>query len=218
MLFLAEQSVQATFDPFLGSRDPFFGRDTLNLGGRRHENIFSRTTLILIYIYIYIFYSILFFLIITRIRHRPHRGLYTYRRTTTMSYNLGGVDLIAISTLAIKVYRAYKDAPGNYKDISEEVKALHIIIEGGVQHFERTTLSCSQRQKGKEILQGCQSVLEELDALIEEYQSLVSARRRQVFTRIKLGMEDITTLRTRLTLNTTLLNGFIQRLVSSIPF
>ena len=131
-----------------------------------------------------------------------------------MSYGYAVGDLIAVSTLALKVYTTFKDAPGDYKHISEEVKSLHIIIEVGKQHLERATLSCSQQQKGNEVLQGCQSVLEDLDAFIEKYKSLASASKHHVFTRVKFGMDDITTLRTRLISNTTLLNGFISRFVS----
>ena len=136
---------------------------------------------------------------------------------STMSFGYGVGDFLALSTLALNVYTAYVDAPGDYKNISEEVKSLHIIIEEGAQHFERTILSCSQQQKGKDILQGCQSVLEDLGAFIEKYKSLASTNKNQIFTRVKLGMKDITPLRTRLISNTILLNGFIQRFVVPDP-
>ena len=130
-----------------------------------------------------------------------------------MSFGFGVGDFITISTLAVKVITAYKDAPSEYKNISEEVKSLHIIINRGVKHFERLSPCEGEWQEGMEILQGCQSVLEDLDALIEKYQGLASVNKRQVFARVKIGMEDITALRTRLISNTTLLNSFIQRFV-----
>ena len=120
-------------------------------------------------------------------------------------------DIMAISELAVKVYTAYKDAPGDYSNISDEVKSLDIIINNAAQHFKSTTLSDSKRLKGQEVLRGCQKVLEDLNSLIVKYNSLASASTSRVFTRIKLGTEDIATLRARLTSNTTLLNGFIQR-------
>ena len=58
-------------------------------------------------------------------------------------------------------------------------------------------------------MEGCQNVL------IDEYNALAptnATNASQVFRRIKLGTEDIVTLRARLTSNTTLLNSFIQRL------
>ena len=122
----------------------------------------------------------------------------------------GGGDIIAISQLAVKVYTAYKDAPINYKNISEEVKSLQMMVMKAGQHLKSTTLSDNNRQLGQEVLRSCQSVLEDLNSLIKEYNS-VSANTHQVFKRVRLGAEDITTLRARLISNTGLLNGFIQR-------
>ena len=128
-----------------------------------------------------------------------------------MTFGCGAGDILAISQLAEKVYTAYRDAPGDYRNISDEVKSLHIIIKKAAQHFESTTLSTSSRQEGQEVLKGCQNVLVDLDSLTNKYNSLASASTGQVLQRIKLGTEDIATLRARLTSNTTLLSSFIQR-------
>ena len=130
-----------------------------------------------------------------------------------MSFGYGVGDIMAISGLALKVYSAYKDAPDDYRNISDEVKSLHIIINKAATHFDSTTLSDSNRQDGQEVLKGCRNVLEDLDTLIIKYNSLASGSTSssQVIQRFKLGTEDIATLRARLTSNTTLLNGFIQR-------
>ena len=124
-------------------------------------------------------------------------------------YGVG--DIIAISQLAVKVYTAYQDAPKNYRCICGEVKSLEIIINKAILHIESTTLSDDDRREGQEVLQGCQSVLEDLNSLIEKY-NLASVRRSQIVKRVKLSKEDITTLRARLISNTNLLNGFIQGL------
>ena len=124
-------------------------------------------------------------------------------------YGVG--DIIVVSQLAVKVYTAYKDAPKNYRYICEEVKSLEIIINKAILHIGSTTLSDDDRQNGQEVLKGCQSVLEDLNSLIENY-NLASVRRSQIVKRVKLSKEDITTLRARLVSNTNLLNGFIQRL------
>ena len=128
-----------------------------------------------------------------------------------MSFGWGVGDIIAISQLAVKVYGAYKDAPTNYRHISEEVKSLEIRINKAKQLFKSSTLSDNDRQEGQEVLKGCQSILEDLNSLIEKYHSIASSNKQQAFKRVKLGTEDITTLRARLISNTGLLNGFIQR-------
>ena len=122
-----------------------------------------------------------------------------------------GVDITAISALAVRVYTAYEDAPGDYRGISDEVKSLHIIINQAAQHFGNANLSNSRRQGGQEVLEGCQNVLEDLDSLILRSNALASARTSQVPQGVGLGAGDIATLRARLTSNTSLLNGFIQR-------
>ena len=128
-----------------------------------------------------------------------------------MSFGYGVGDIMAISRLAVKVYTAYKDAPDDYRNISDEVVSLDIIIKKAARHFESTTLSHDEQQEGLEVLKGCENVLKDLDSLIGKYQSLASISTSQVLQRVKLGTEDIATLRARLISNTGLLNGFIQR-------
>ena len=127
----------------------------------------------------------------------------------SLGYSVG--DFIAISQLAIKVYTAYKDAPDIYGNISDEVAGLQVLIDKVEQQFKSTTISSNDRHNGQKILKGCQSVLEDLNSLIEKYKSLASTNKRLFFKRVKLGMEDITTLRSRLISNTTLLSSFIRR-------
>ena len=129
-----------------------------------------------------------------------------------MSFGWGVGDILAISRLAVKVYTAYKDAPDDYRHISDEVKSLQIIVNKAATHFQSTTLDNNSRQEGQEVLRGCQNVLEDLNSLIEKYNSLASAKTGQILKRVKLGTEDIATLRARLISNIGLLNGFIRRL------
>ena len=131
-----------------------------------------------------------------------------------MSFGWGVGDIMAISKLAIRVYSAYKDAPNDYKNIAEEVNSLQIMINKAAQHFKSTTLTDNDRKEGQEVLKGCQSVLEDLSSLIEEYSGLASSSNGgQIFKKVKLGTEDIATLRARLTSNATLLGSFIRRFV-----
>ena len=72
-------------------------------------------------------------------------------------------------------------------------------------------LSDDERAEGRKVLKGCQSILLELNSLIEEYNSLAPTNSCQVLKRVEFGGEDIATLRSRLISNTVLLNGFTQR-------
>ncbi|RPB18679.1 hypothetical protein L211DRAFT_796001 [Terfezia boudieri ATCC MYA-4762] len=125
-----------------------------------------------------------------------------------MSFGIG--DFLAVSNLVLKVYNEYKDAPENFRNLSNEIKSLHIIIDG---QFQDKTLNPNEEMQLQEILQGCTNVLEDLDKLRIKYMSLGSApgSSAQAIDRIKWIQEDIVELRARLTSNTTLLNTFITR-------
>ena len=122
----------------------------------------------------------------------------------------GAGDIIAVSQLVATVYAAYKQAPKDYRDICGEVKLLKMKINKAIPHIQGTTLSDDDRQEGQEILTSCQSVLEDLNSLIEKY-SLASAKSGQIVKKVQFGTEDIAALRGRLSLNIGLLDSFIQR-------
>ena len=130
-----------------------------------------------------------------------------------MSYGYGVGDFIAVSKLAWDVYIAYKDAPEDFRNISDEIKSLHIIVERNKVKFQDKTLTPDEQAQLRDILQGCTNVLEDLDRLRTKYMRLASAQgsNSQAIDRIKWTQENIPELRARLTSNTTLLNTFIAR-------
>lgn len=69
------------------------------------------------------------------------------------------------------MYTAYKD----YKDASDEVKSLHIIVDRHKDEFLDKILNPDEEIQLREILQGCTNVLEDLDRLRVKYMSLGSA-------------------------------------------
>ena len=113
-----------------------------------------------------------------------------------MSLGYSVDDFIAISQLAIKVYTAYKDVPDIYGYIiADEVAELQVLIDRVEQQFKSATISNNERRDGQKVLEGCQSVLEDLNFLVEMYKIQASTNKRLVFKRVKLGMEDIAALR-----------------------
>jgi len=130
-----------------------------------------------------------------------------------MSFGVGVGDFLAVSRLALDVYTAYKDAPEDFRNISDEIKSLHIIIDRNKDKFQDKTLNSDDQIQLREILQGCTNVLRDLDKLHIKYMSLGSARgsSSQAIDRIKWSQENISELRARLTSNATLLSVFITR-------
>ena len=130
-----------------------------------------------------------------------------------MSFGFGVGDFIAVSKLAWDVYTAYKDAPEDFRNISDEIKSLHIIVDRSKDKFQDKALNSDEQVQLQEILQGCTNVLKDLDKLYIKYKSLGSAQgsSSRATDRIKWRQENIAELRARLTSNTTLLSAFIAR-------
>ena len=122
-------------------------------------------------------------------------------------------DIIAITGLAVRVSIAYKDAQVDYRNISEKVAALKLLIDKAAPHFKSMSISLEEYHHGEQVLKDCQSVLEDLDYFIEKYKRLASINKRLVLNRVKLGKKDITALEVQLVSNTMLLNGFVRRCV-----
>ena len=130
-----------------------------------------------------------------------------------MSFGYGVGDFLAVSKLSWDVYTAFKDAPGGFRNISDEIKSLHIIVDKNKHKFQDKTLNSYEQAQLQEILQGCTNVLGDLDKLHTKYMRLGSAQSSssQAIDRIKWTQENIAELRARLTSNTMLLNTFITR-------
>ena len=125
-----------------------------------------------------------------------------------MSYGYGVGDFIAVPKLVWNVCTVYKDAPGDFRNISDEIKSLHIIVDRLKDKFQNKTLTSDKQAQLRDILQGCAGVLEELRT---KYTRVGSAQSLQAIGYIKWTQENIAELRARLTSNITLLNAFIAR-------
>ena len=126
-------------------------------------------------------------------------------------------DIIAIAGLAVRVSIDYKDAPIEYRHISDEVASLKLLVEKIGPHFKGTVISQEDYHYGEKVLRDCQSVLKDLNSFIARYKRRVSINRRFTFEGAKLGKDDIASLQVRLTSGTVLLNGFIRRCVVHCP-
>jgi len=124
-------------------------------------------------------------------------------------------DFLGVAKLACTVYNGYKDAPGDFKDLSDEIKSLHNIVNSDILKaiFRGPNLTSEDRERLQEMLQGCENVLKDLDKLLTKYKRLESPQGSSLraLDRVRWVQEDIGKLRARLTSNTTLLNTLIAR-------
>ena len=134
-----------------------------------------------------------------------------------MSFGYGIGDLVAVGTLAWKVYKSCKDAPGDFKNISQEVSALHLVIKEFEETLSDQAFSNPQQEQLKVVGDGCCSTLQDLQKLIEKYDRL-GTKSRRAWDRMGWGVQPIPELRSRLTSNTVLLTAFIRYLHLYLDF
>jgi len=120
-------------------------------------------------------------------------------------------DFLWIEELAWTVYNGYKDAPGDFGNLSDEIKSLHNRVNSDILTVKN--LTSEEQEKLGEILQECTNVLMDLDNLLTKYRRLGSPEGSSLraLDRAGWGQEDIVELRARLNSNTTLLNTFVTR-------
>lgn len=130
------------------------------------------------------------------------------RLTQAMSFGFAVGDFVVLGQLAWKVYRTCKDAPESFKNISQEVSSLHLVLKEVEETYSGATLSANQQSRLRNIGNGCRAVLEDLQGIIDRYNSL--GRSKRTWDRLGWGSNDIAELRSRLVSNTTFLTAFMK--------
>ena len=131
-----------------------------------------------------------------------------------MSFGFGVGDFLAVGRLSWSVYKKCKDSPGNYKELSSEVGALHNVINETEELLSQQDLTAKQKDKLNVSRVGCEDVLKDLDKLLAKYESL-GTKSQRTFDRMGYGLQDINGIRIRLTSNVTLLDAFNNAYVKS---
>lgn len=128
-----------------------------------------------------------------------------------MSFGVSVGDFTVLGQLAWKLYRTCKDAPESFQDTSQEVLSLFVILKESEEIYSGTLLSATQRSRLEDIRNECHAVLEELQGILDNHNSLSTKPKR---TLDRLGWRsndsDIAELTSRLVSNTVLLKGFVK--------
>lgn len=126
-----------------------------------------------------------------------------------MSIGFSVSDFLKVGELAWKVYKACKSAPESFGNISQEVLSLHALLKEVEEAYSQQPLTESQGERLATVRDGCQSVLDDLQRLVNHYESLGTQSKR-TWDRMRWGTEEIAELRARLGSNIAMLNGFIR--------
>ncbi|KAJ6464527.1 hypothetical protein C8R45DRAFT_1064248 [Mycena sanguinolenta] len=113
-----------------------------------------------------------------------------------MSFGFGVGDIVLVTNLAWKLYKGCKDSSQDFRRMSMEIASLHA-------------------DRLSTLIQGCLASPQELEALYIRYESL-STQRQRTWDRMRFGLADLSEVRQRLMLNTTLLTSlFTAALVNA---
>ena len=144
--------------------------------------------------------------------------------SATMSFEFGVGDFRAVGKLVWDVYRAYADAPEQFRNFSHEILALHaamqkIEVQLGISDSDgwaasgsqlpaitHTSLSTKDMDDLKILCNRLQAIMKELDDLLIKYHDLVSSC--NPMDRLKWGQEDLVGFRDKIRSNISMLTAF----------
>jgi hypothetical protein len=132
----------------------------------------------------------------------------------SVSPGYGVRDVIDIGSLAWNIYKSCK-APERFAEISLEVQSLHAVLKEMEEVISAQSLPPEKQEELKAAGDGCRCILEKLQQLVKEYESL-GTRRIRIQDRMKFGAEDISALRSCLVSHTSLLNSLLTVLTRSV--
>ena len=131
-----------------------------------------------------------------------------------MSFGFGVGDFLGVGTQVWNVYSAYAGAPEQFRNFSQEILSLHVVVKTVEDQLHNTgpgditlTMSAKHMDDLKTLHDGLQTIMKELDALLKKYQSLAENHSLS-FDRLKWGQEDLVGFRERILMHVGLLTAF----------
>lgn len=126
-----------------------------------------------------------------------------------MSFGFSVGDFLAVGTLTLRLYRAFKDAPAEFNEISGQLSSFHIVLcDLKDQADDPNSLlnrhGAPRRADLIETVNNMLSTLRELEDLYSRYEQMG----RRPWLRMQLGQEQLSTLREKLTMHIGLINQF----------
>ena len=113
------------------------------------------------------------------------------------------------SLVLMNYYYTGKAAPETFGNLSAEVLSFQALLKEAEETLFTRPLPPASQSRLETIGNGCRSVLEDLQALMDKYEGL-GLQVKRTWNRLKWGNEDVSEVRARLISNSTLLTGFIR--------
>ena len=132
-----------------------------------------------------------------------------------MSFGFGVGDFIVVCTLAFKLGERCKASTIEFKDVSQEVTALLIVLRAIEKFWHLQDLPPVDRYELSTLSDGCKECLTNLEGYLDKYQSLGS-KWKSAIDRMRWTFKNITPLPNRLLSNAVLLSAFNATLTQRI--
>ncbi|KAJ7800336.1 hypothetical protein B0H13DRAFT_2499994 [Mycena leptocephala] len=133
-----------------------------------------------------------------------------------MSFGVGLGDIVLVTTLTWRLYKSCKESSEDFRRMSTELMSLHAMLSETRDYLEEHggELEDSRKYRLSILMDGCQSSLQDLDALYRRYDSL-STQAQRSWDRVRFGLKDLSDIRQRLVSSTTMLTSFNTSLINS---
>ncbi|KAH0551783.1 hypothetical protein GP486_006998 [Trichoglossum hirsutum] len=120
-------------------------------------------------------------------------------------------EVVLIAQVAYKIYDAYTRSPREFQVLAREGLTLDAALKSAVEEAEKTfpgdQISTQYRTRLAHLAIGAKELLEELDALLKKYESLLTNKYSKR-DRLLFGKEDVEKLRTRIAFHVAAIHGF----------
>lgn len=120
-------------------------------------------------------------------------------------------EVILIAQTAYKIYNAYRKSPREFQVLAREGLTLEVALKSAVEEAEKTfpgdQLSTQYRTRLAHLAIGAKELLNELDALLKKYESLLTNKYSK-WDRLLFGKEDVEKLRGRIAFHAAAIHGF----------
>lgn len=125
-----------------------------------------------------------------------------------MSFGFGVGDFITVIQIASDVYGTYRDAPGQFKAISDEVSSLKAVLVQAESIYDQEATSEADQKNLRGIADGCTNALKDAEKLLQEFNRYERHRISRAWRRVTWDTTKVNELRDRFGSNTTYLTAF----------
>jgi hypothetical protein len=130
-----------------------------------------------------------------------------------MAFGFGVGDFLAVIELADEVCGAYRDAPGQFQAISDEVLSLQLVLSQTKDVYDAETTSQTEKDNLKVITDGCTNALVAAQDLLAEYNRYGHHRILRFWRRVTWDNTKVNELRGRFDSNVGFLTAFNSNII-----